>query len=55
MILFETTEVEGVVVENMNVSETGRQINPRIFVSDSSYECFSDETLSEAKFFKRSA
>ena len=55
MILFETTEVEGVVVENTNVSETCRQINPRIFDSGSSYECFSDETLSGAKLFKRSA
>ena len=38
-----------------SVSETGRQINPRIFVSDSSYKCFSDETLSGAKLFKRFA
>ena len=43
------------MVENMNLSEKGRQINVKIFASDSSYACLSDETLSGAKLFKRYA
>ena len=43
------------MVENMNLSEKGHQINPRIFVFNSSYACLVDETLSGAKLFKSSA